>query len=259
MQGLEEIGLRPAAVSGASSGAVVAAFLAAGKSPAETLASLLEQDLRATFMDWHVPWRALGTITNRAGYTGALSADVAVMRLRAILGNLRIEACTEPKLALSVTNLTTGRSEIVTAGPLAEFVLASGALPGLFAAREINGARYWDGGIANPLPFEVWLEDAAIESIVVHSIVGPAARFRSEEGRRLTVGGALALSHQVIGDELCRWKVKAAEAAGKRVILLRTETPRSGRVTTRRAALAAADAGLATARANQALLSGLNR
>lgn len=257
MQGIEEIGLRPVALSGASSGAVVAAFLAAKKSPAETVEALLEQDLRATFLDWRVPWRALGTITNRPGFTGAISADAAVARLRAIFGDHRIETCTDPRLALSVTNLSARRSEIVTAGPLAEFVLASGALPGLFAAREIDGARYWDGGVANPLPFDVWLDDPAIETIVVHTVVGKGTLARRDARRQLNVTGALALSHQIIGDELLRWKTETARLAGKRVIFLRTETPGPGGVMTRQAALASVDAGLATARASRALLSAL--
>ncbi len=257
MQGLAEIGLRPAALSGASAGALVAGFLAAGRTADETAALLLQPDLRATLLDWGVPWRALGTMANRPGFTGAFNTDRALRMLRTHLGERRIENCTQPRLALSVTNLTAGRSEIVTAGPLAEFILASGAFPGIFAARKIDGAQFWDGGIANPLPFDPWLADPAIDTIVVHVVVNSSELAVRDSTRSLSVAGAFNLSHQIICDELLRWKTEAARLAGKRLIFLRTETPRPGLMSARRVAPECVAAGLATARANRALLGEL--
>ena len=255
MQGLEEMGVRPAALSGASAGALVAGFLAAGKSAAETVALLLQPDLRATLLDWGVPWRAIGTMANRPGFTGAVSTDGALRLLRSHLGDRRIEACIAPRLALSVTNLTAACTEIVTAGPLAEFILASGAFPGLFAAREIEGAHYWDGGIANPLPFDPWLTDPEIDTILVHTVINPTELAVRDTSRRLNVAGAFNLSHQIICDELLRWKAEAARLAGKRLIFLRTEAPRPGLLTARRVAPECVAAGRATARASRALLN----
>ena len=257
MQGLAEAGRRPAALSGASAGALVAGFLAAGKTADETAAILLQPDLRATLLDWGTPWRALGTLANRPGFTGAVNTDRAARLLREHLGERRIEDCTQPRLALSVTNLTAGRSEIVTSGPLAEFILASGAFPGVFAARRIDGAQFWDGGIANPLPFEPWLADPAIDTILVHIVVNPTELAVRDPGRRLNVAGAFSLSHQIICDELLRWKTEAARLAGKRLIFLRTEAPRPGLMSSRRVAPACIAAGLATARADRALISTL--
>jgi predicted acylesterase/phospholipase RssA len=257
MQGLAEAGVRPAALSGASAGALVAGFLAGGKTAVETVALLLQPDLRATLLDWGVPWRALGTMANRPGFTGAVSTDGALRLLRKHLGDRRIEDCQSPRLAFSVTNLTAGRSEIVTAGPLADFILASGAFPGLFAARQIDGAHYWDGGIANPLPFDPWLDDPAIDTIIVHSVVNPAELAVRDSTRRLNVAGAFNLSHQIICDELLRWKTDAARLAGKRLLFLRTEAPRPGLMTARRLAPECVAAGLATARASGAVLGEL--
>jgi predicted acylesterase/phospholipase RssA len=257
MQGLEEIGLRPAALSGASAGALVAGFLAAGRSAAETADFLLQSNLRATLFDWGVPWRALGTMANRPGFTGAVSTDGARRMLREHLGDRRIEECSHPQLAVSVTNLTLGRAEIVRAGPIADFILASGAFPGLFAARRIDGALYWDGGIANPQPFDPWLADPAIETIVIHSVVNPVELAVRNQAHRLSVAGAFNLSHQIICDELLRWKTDAARLAGKRLIFLRTEAPRPGLMTRRRVAPQCVAAGLATARAHRAVLGAL--
>lgn len=257
MRGLEEIGLCPAAVSGASAGALVAGFLAAGRTAEETAEALSQTDLRTTLLDWGVPWRALGTMANRPGFTGVVNTDRALRMLRANLGERRIEDCAKPRLALSVTNLTAGRSEIVTAGPLAEFILASGAFPGLFAARAIDGSRYWDGGIANPLPFEPWLADPEIDTIVVHIVRNPGELEVRDPARLLNVAGAFNLSHQIICDELLRWKTEAARLAGKRLIFLRTEAPRPGLMTARRVAPECTAAGLATALGNREALAAL--
>jgi NTE family protein len=256
MQGLAEAGLQPMAVSGASAGALVAGFLAAGKTAEETVAHFLQNDLRGTLLDWGVPWRALGTMANRPGFTGPVNLDGALRELRAVLGDLRIEDCRHPRLALSVTNLTAGRTEVVTAGPLAEFVLASGAFPGLFAAREIEGTHYWDGGIANPLPFDPWLSDPEIDTILVHTVVNPK-ELAVRNNPRITVAGGFNLSHQIICDELLRWKTEAARLAGKRLIFLRTEAPRPGMMTAKRLGPICMAAGLDTARASRAELAGL--
>ncbi|MEA3209635.1 MAG: hypothetical protein QOE70_2692 [Chthoniobacter sp.] len=254
MQGLAELGLQPAALSGASAGALVAGLIAGGRSAEETVALLLQLDLHATLLDWGMPWRALSTIANRPGFTGAVHTEGAARLLRTHLGDRRIEDCVQPRLALSVTNLSAARTEIVQAGPIAEFILASGAFPGVFAAREIDGALYWDGGIANPLPFDPWLSDPAIETIVVHSVFNPGEAAVRNHGPRLSMAGAFNLSHQIICDELLRWKTEAAERAGKRLIFLRSEAPRPSFRNARRLGPACVAAGLATARAHRELL-----
>jgi len=249
MQGLEESGIRPAAVSGASAGALVAGFLGSGRSATETTQLLVASDLRRTLLDWGVPWRALGTTANRPGFTGVIRTDRALAQLRQILGDHQIEHCTAPRIALSVTNLTAGRTEIKTAGPLAEFILASSAFPGLFAAREIAGALYWDGGIANPLPFDPWIADPGIDTILIHTVVNPVETSVRGGTARLAVAGGFNLSHQIICDELLRYKTEAATRAGKRLIFLRTEAPRPGLFTAHRLGPVCVAAGLATARA----------
>jgi hypothetical protein len=78
-----------------------------------------------------------------------------------------------------------------------------------------------------------------------------------DSSKRLNVSGAFNLSHQIICDELLRWKTEAARLAGKRLLFLRTEAPRPGLRTARRLAPQCVAAGLATTRANCALLSEL--
>lgn len=138
LRALLALGVRPEAVSGASAGALVAGLFAAGIDPEEMLQLFVSRELRKVFREPGAPLRGFATILNLQGHTGALNGERAAALLRARLGNRRVEECLAPRLALSVTNLSEGRSEAATSGPLADLILASGAFPGVFATRPVE-------------------------------------------------------------------------------------------------------------------------
>jgi len=226
LRALTELGVRPAAVSGASAGALVAGLFAAGFSPDEMQRLFLSPELRAVFREPGVLWRGLATIFNLPGHTGAIRGDRALALLQRHLGDRRIEDCAVAKLALSVTNLAEGRAELATRGPLAEYILASGTFPGFFAARSVEQGRYWDGGLANPLPFDHWLDDPEIDTIILHIVSNPEEGAALRRGRSQRISGAMNVAHQAICGELLRLKTDLARRAGKRLLLLRTLAPR---------------------------------
>ena len=225
LQALTELGVRPVAISGASAGALVAGMFAAGMSPAEMQRLFVSEKLRRVFREPGAPWRGLATLANLRGHTGAVRGDRALALLQSLLGARRIEDC-DPCLAIATTNLSRARSELATRGPLAEFILASGAFPGFFAARRVEGDFHWDGGVANPMPFDHWLTDPDIDTIILHIVVNPEELAVRENTAPLRMSGAVNLSHQIICGELLRLKTELARQAGKRLILLRTLAPR---------------------------------
>jgi predicted acylesterase/phospholipase RssA len=251
LKALTELGVRPVAVSGASAGALVAGFFAAGVTPDEILRLFLSPELRAVFREPGAPWRGLATIFNFPGHTGALRGERALALLRAHLGDRRIEDCTNPRLAVSVTNLAQARSETVTRGPLAEYILASGTFPGFFAARRVGEGLFWDGGLANPLPFDHWLADPDIDTILLHVVANPEELTARENGRNHRMSGAVNLAHQTICDELLRLKAELARHAGKRLILLRTVAPRPSLWHPAKAGARCIELGAATVAANR--------
>ena len=226
LNGLLALGIRPVAVSGASAGALVAGTFAAGTPPNEMLRLFLSPELQHVFREAGAPLRGLATILNLPGHTGALRGRRALSFLKAHLGERRIEDCLDPRLALSVTNLSQARSELATRGPLAEYILASGALPGFFSAQAVDQDWYWDGGVANALPFDHWLMDRGIDAIVVHVVANPGELAVRESGHPRRMSTAVNLSHQIICDELLRLKTELARLHGKRLLLLRTVAPR---------------------------------
>jgi NTE family protein len=257
LEELTALGVRPRAISGASAGALVAGLYAGGQTPAEMLKLFLSPELRRVFRERGAPLRGIATIFNLAGYTGALNCHRALPLLEAVLEKRRIEDCLDPRLAIAVTNLTAGRTDIATNGPLAEMILASVTSPGFFAARPVEGSIYWDGGIANPLPFDHWIADPEIDTILLHSVVNPEELEVRERKGRLRISHAVNLSHQIICDELLRLKSEIARLAGKRVISLRTVAPRPSLWNAGKLGARCAEIGRSTATANQSLLSTL--
>ena len=221
-------GVVPGAVSGSSAGGLVAGLHAGGLSPEEILPLLTDLDLFRTFHDWALPIRATKLLFNRPGTTGAILPARAVRQLRTILQDRRIEDCHAPRLALAVTNLTRQHPELITRGPLADFILASCALPGLFAAHTIDGQLYWDGGIAQPAPLAPWIDDPAIHTILVHFVHNHDAGKKKPQPRPLTIYAGICLIKQIVHDELHRLQARLAREAGKNVIVLETTTPRPG-------------------------------
>jgi predicted acylesterase/phospholipase RssA len=257
LRALLALGVKPAAVSGASAGALVAGLFAAGVEPDEMVRLFVSPELRKVFREPGAPLRGIATILNLAGHTGALNGEQAAALLRAKLGARRIEECTAPRLALAVTNLSDGRSETVTAGPLADFILASGAFPGVFATRSVEERWFWDGGVANALPFDPWIDDPEIDTIVLHIIANPQEMAVRQGGRPRRMSHAVNLSHQIICDELLRLKTDLARRAGKRLVVLRTLSPRPSLWNPAYTGAGCVEIGAATVEQNRSLLSEL--
>lgn len=129
---LEDQGHAPARVSGSSAGALVTGALAAGLSAA-TLATVLGSLRREDFWD---PSPGLGLL--RGARFDAL--------LRGMLPVTTFEACRVP-VAISVFDLPTRTTHVVTSGDLVHAIRASCAVPLLFHPVRAAGRLRWDGGI----------------------------------------------------------------------------------------------------------------
>ena len=74
------------------------------------------------------------------------------------------------KIFLSATNVRTGKIKVFEKGEIGpDAVLASGCLPFLFQAVEIDGEHYWDGGyMGNPAIFPLIYGCEATDVLIVH-------------------------------------------------------------------------------------------
>lgn len=245
LEALTQMGIQPCAVSGASAGALVAGAYAAGIAPAEMIRWFLAGELKRAFWEWGSPWRMAATMLSLPGYTGALRGHRALALLRARLGDRRVEDCT-PSLAIAATDLTDPQATLIRSGELASAILASGAFPGMFAMQEREGSHYWDGGLANPLPFDHWLADPAIDTIIVHVVSNPESEPRGDHRRHMGIRDAAGVAHEAICAELLRLKTDLARRSGKRLLFLRTNAPRPRPWNSRKVGPVCVECGAAT-------------
>ncbi|MBE7437852.1 MAG: patatin-like phospholipase family protein [Spirochaetales bacterium] len=242
--GLTDSGLKFTHVSGASAGALVGGLYTAGLSPRRLIQLFLQPDLLHVFKEFKAPLRFFKMLTGSRGHTGIFAGTILQNLIENEVGVRRIEDAS-PTFSLSVLDLKHQESRVVQSGPLADYIVASCAVPGLFAAVEIGNGHFWDGGVADPLPFEHLLDDSRIHTIVLHLVQS------SSDEPTYSFYGALVRSHSIISSEIIRLKTELARHKKKKLIILETRTapPRPGN---RQAGIRAINAGLATARDNSA-------
>ncbi len=222
LQGLVDAGVAPARISGASAGAYVAGLYAAGIPPERIREIILDQRMVKAFWDWPSVLRGFPMLVNWRGFTGFLSGRHALAHLRNIVGDQRIEDCPTADLSISVSNLTQGRAEMIRRGPLADFITASWAVPGLFAGVRIDDNLYWDGGIADSNPVAQFLDDPAIDTIILHTADHPEHTDLAGHGAHLTISDGINVAHHIIQHRVHDLVAALAVERGKRIIHCRS-------------------------------------
>lgn len=224
LAGMEDLGLRPGRIAGASAGAMAGGLWAAGLRGEALEKIIYDFHFLRSFFDLGAFYRWPFILTGMAG-NGLLSGVRLRRYLRRRLGEPRLEDLRSPRLEIAVANLTTQRGEIRSSGPLIDFIIASCSMPVLFKPQHIDGEDFLDGGVSNETPFDQWLEDPAIHTIVVHRI-----RHTSCMGgvKWQTPGAILGECHTIAANELCRRRRVQAQEHGKKVIYLETHHDHPG-------------------------------
>ncbi|MEM6733567.1 MAG: patatin-like phospholipase family protein, partial [Myxococcota bacterium] len=155
LKALQEEGLEPTALAGASSGAMVAAMYAARRSFNQTLDIFRDNAIFS--------WSYFGL----ARKPGLLDSERLLEGLHRALDNKTFDDVSR-ELHVVASNLLDGSSHYFHEGDLAVAVMASSAYPGVFSPVEIDGRWLTDGGVTNNLPLEPLLHrcDALIGCFV---------------------------------------------------------------------------------------------
>jgi len=224
LNGLGRLGIRPGKIAGASAGALTGGLWAAGVRGDELEKLMLSFQFKRAFFDllsiprFHLLFLNLGP-------SGVFSGSRLRRFLIRLIGDRRIEDLQDPTLELAVSNLTRKCIQMKKEGSLVDFMIASLAVPLLFTVQRIGNEDYIDGGVANETPFEQWLDDPAIRTIIVHHISHQASR------RYLpwwNGSGVAASAHAVAAAELFHKRKQLAAASGKQVIFMETVTIHPG-------------------------------
>jgi NTE family protein len=210
LEALDEMGIKPALIVGTSIGAIFGAAYASGLS-AKLIRAHTEE-----------------VLSQRLGFLQALLAARAepvqkllnFLPIRASLlsPRLLLEQVLPSKVAQDFAGLAIPFKAVATdfyaqeqvvmdKGELRSAVAASIALPALFSGVEREGRLLMDGGLVNPLPFDL-LEGAADITVAI-DVTGAS----NGPGKRLQPSALAALvsSSQILQRSIVREKLKAAQ------------------------------------------------
>ncbi len=138
LKALEENGIFPSIVSGTSAGSIVGAMYAQGYNPAEILSIASERSL-------------LWMFSLRLPTKGFVRHTFLRKMLQRYIPVNEFEDLKKP-LYIAISNLNSGRTEIVNSGPLHDVIIASSSIPVLYEPIRIGGNWYADGGLLMNLP-----------------------------------------------------------------------------------------------------------
>ncbi|WP_298913213.1 patatin-like phospholipase family protein [uncultured Algimonas sp.] len=191
LQIMEDLDIPVHCIAGTSMGAVVGAFYAAGYS-ADEIADILERE------DWGTIFRSdlarrdksfiekereeeyfsgdiLGLNEGKIVVPGGMRSMQGLKSLyrrllRGVPLNTDFDALGIP-LRVVATRLDTGEAVAFKDGDLVEAILASMAVPGVFAPRRIDGVTYVDGGVASNLPVQT-VQDMGADIVIAIDTTG---------------------------------------------------------------------------------------
>lgn len=174
LEALDELGLRPYCISGTSIGAIVGALYASGASMKEVREHLTDVSFSEdnNFLDdiftkdlshW---WDLLDL---NFGGKGILDARDFLSRLDA---ELKVSTFEELQIPLKIVAADFWRREqiVFESGTLLPAIHASMALPGIFQPVQIDERVLIDGGVVNPVPFDVLPDDCDV--VVAVDVIG---------------------------------------------------------------------------------------
>lgn len=171
---LEQLSIRPHRISGCSIGAIMGALYASGLS-AKEIRRELEKLIAARDESWFESllsgdWRQwLGFLQRSQRQGGLIESDAFVAYLHKISGVSKFTELDIP-LQIVATDYWQRSMVVFDSGQLWPAVQASMAMPSLFSPVEHQGKILVDGGLTNPVPFDLLLDDCDI--VIAVNVLG---------------------------------------------------------------------------------------
>jgi NTE family protein len=203
LQAIERAGIEVDGLCGTSSGALIGALWAAGHSPEAILAEVTRWRMLRWLRPSPTPWRGLCSMSAILDHVRTLLPEQVSDLDRPFGVGVRAPG---------------GRHALLTEGPLPEAVMASCAMPGIFAAVTIDGRRYLDGGAVDRVGLAAWRALRGARPTLVH-VVDRTAGARDEgalDGAAVVRTPRSGASFWSLGD--VRGRVDEARGLAERVL-----------------------------------------
>ena len=206
----DELGLKPKIIAGTSIGALFGAVYASGL-PAGLIRAHAEQILSQRLDIARLLFAARAEPILKL--LNVLPVRFALLKPEPLLESLmpsrvaRDFAALQIPLRVVATDFYAQEQVVLSAGPLRAAVAASMALPAIFAPVVSQGRTLMDGGLVNPLPFDVIREEADITVAIDVSgaSTGPGKHPQP------SAFSALMASSQILQRSIVREKLKAQQ------------------------------------------------
>jgi NTE family protein len=207
LEALDELGIRPHAIAGTSIGAIIGALYAAGLSGRDIRAQVeqffvADKDARDNLFALPKSVRWLDFIDPALAGGGLLASDDFIKFLGEILPVQRFRKLQVP-LKVVTADLLTGSEVVIDSGDLLPALQASMAVPGVFPPVELGGRKLVDGGVANPLPYD--LLESGNDIVIAIDVSGER---EIENGETLSSLGVLLHSFHTMSNNILAEKLK---------------------------------------------------
>ncbi len=154
LRALEALNIRPDLIAGTSSGGIISAMVAAGLSVDQ-----IEAGIRAAGL--------MVLAAREPSGLGLLGRDKFARWLEGALGNVTFDRLSL-KLAVVAVDLESESEVMLDSGRVVDALLATSAVPGVFAPVVRDGRYLVDGGVLNNVPFDVARRMGADQVIAVN-------------------------------------------------------------------------------------------
>lgn len=177
VEALDELGIRPVAISGSSIGALMGAGMAAGMRGSEIRAyanAVLASRAEVASRLWRARPAKFSEMMEGGLRLGQFSAERIIKAFLPAQIPHTFEELEIP-LYVTATDYYGHRLAVFDKGDLRSALAASAALPAVFRPVQRDGMTLIDGGIYNPVPFDV-LEGTADVLIAIDVVGAPTVR-----------------------------------------------------------------------------------
>lgn len=174
----DELGIKPYRISGSSIGAVIGALYASGNS-AKYILKIVDNMVVRENDTWKEAFLHKGIfnwiefLDPEIGKGDLISGNAFLSFLYKKINILNFEELKIP-LSIVATDFWTREQVVVDSGSLLPALQGSMAIPGLFSPVKFNDRILVDGGLVNPVPYDVLFDDC--DFIVAIDVIGEKSR-----------------------------------------------------------------------------------
>lgn len=206
LQALEELGVRPSVISGTSIGAVIGAALAAGLSSSEmklAVADILAPRRKASWSIYDTAeFKIAASILDPTIETGGLIKGEKFLRfLQSTINAARFEDLRIP-LYVVATDYWRREQVVFRKGNLMKAVRASYSMPGLFTPVRVGRNLLVDGGLMNPLPYDIIRRQCDISVAIDVSVAETTKGSETPHAQEVLFSAFQILQNSIVREKL---------------------------------------------------------